>query len=114
MIDLAQFKLYARVDHDDEDDLILGLIAAAGSAVADMTGKRPPHGYDELWDVAVLQYAAHLYENRTPTESGASPVEVPFTLQTLLNHISLCGRYPEAKIPDNKGSASNDTANSGK
>ncbi len=104
MIDLEQFKLYARVDHDDEDELIIGLIAAAESAVADMTGKRPPHGYDELYDVAVLQYAAHLYENRTPTESGPHLVrEVPFTLQTLLNHISLSGRYPEGGELDGAG-----------
>ncbi len=103
MIDLEQFKLYARVDHDDEDDFIIGLIAAAESAVSDMTGKRPPHGYDELYDVAVLQYAAHLYENRTPTGSGGNPGEVPFTLQTLLNHISFSGRYPEGGVSDGAG-----------
>ncbi len=100
MIDLEHFKLYARIDHSDEDDLIIGLIAAAESAVSDMTGKLPPCGSDELYDVAVLQYAAHLYENRTPTGSGANAREVPFTLQTLLNHISLSGRYPEGGVSD--------------
>ncbi len=93
MITLEQFKLYARIDHDDEDSLIENLITAAESAVEDMTGKVPPYGCDELYDTAILQMAAHWYENRTPTNSGRVN-NVPFTLQTLLNHISLCGRYP--------------------
>ena len=94
MVELERFKLYAHVDHADDDQLILTLIAAADIAVRDMTGKDPPKAGDELYDMAVLQLAAHWYENRTPVTDTATN-EVPFTLQVLLNHIALSSRYPE-------------------
>lgn len=99
MLTLERFKLYARIDHEDEDALIESLIRAADTAVRDMTGKAPPSDCDELFDTAVLQLAAHWYENRTPvTDTGVT--QVPFTLQTLLNHIALSGRYPEREAED--------------
>ena len=70
------------------------MLTAADNAVRDMTGKDPPHAGDELFDMAVLQLAAHWYENRTPVTDTAVN-EVPFTLQVLLNHIALSSRYPE-------------------
>ena len=87
-------ELYARIDHADEDELIESLIRAADTAVRDMTGKEPPSDSDELFDTAVLQLTAHWYENRTPV-TDTSVTQVPFTVQTLLNHIALSGRYPE-------------------
>lgn len=93
MVTLEQFKTYARVDHTDDDSLIIGIVAAAQTAVCDMTGKQPPTESDELYDIAVLQLAAHFYENRTPV-SETSANEVPFTLQMLLSHIALSARYP--------------------
>lgn len=94
MVELERFKLYAHVDHADDDQLIQSLIAAADTAVRDMTGKVPPGETDELFDVAILQLSAHWYENRTPVTDTATN-EVPFTLQVLLNHIALSSRYPE-------------------
>jgi len=103
MVTKEQFKLYARIDHDDEDELIAGLIAAAENAVYNMTGKKPPHGTDELYDIAVLQFATHLYENRTPVETGISVNAVPFTLQTLLSHIAFSDYYPEGGLQNDAG-----------
>lgn len=103
MVTLERFKLYARIDHADEDELITATIAAADTAVRDMTGKAPPGGADELFDVAVLQLAAHWYENRTPTADASARVgtsETPFALQMLLNHIALSGRYPAKEDDD--------------
>lgn len=94
MAELERLKTYARIDGTDEDALLLSLLAAAESAVRDMTGKAPPGGQDELYDVAVLLLAAHWHENRTPVSETAA-AEVPFTLQMLLNHIALSSRYPE-------------------
>lgn len=54
MLTLDRFKLYARIDHADEDELIESLIRAADTAVRDMTGKEPPSDSDELFDTAVL------------------------------------------------------------
>lgn len=95
MITLEQFKLYAHIDGSDEDAVIGSMLTAADAAVRDMTGKAPPGGADEVFDIAVLQLAAHWYENRTPVTDGGSVTEVPFTLQALLNHISMSSRYPE-------------------
>lgn len=95
---LERFKLYAHVDHDDDDVLIGNLLRAADTMIRDVTGKQPPREGDELFGVAVLQLAAHWYENRTPVTdaSNGNVRDVPFTLQTLLNHISMSSRYPEA------------------
>ena len=87
MLTLDRFKLYAHIDHADEDELIESLIR-------DMTGKEPPSDSDELFDTAVLQLTAHWYENRTPV-TDTSVTQVPFTVQTLLNHIAMSSRYPE-------------------
>lgn len=94
MLTLDRFKLYAHIDHADEDELIESLIRAADTAVRDMTGKEPPSDSDELFDTAVLQLTAHWYENRTPV-TDTSVTQVPFTVQTLLNHIAMSSRYPE-------------------
>ena len=99
MVELERFKLYAHVDHADDDQLIQSLIAAADTAVRDMTGKVPPGETDELFDVAILQLSAHWYENRTPV-TEVSVNEVPFTVQMLLNHIALSSRYPEKEDTD--------------
>ena len=78
MLTLDRFKLYAHIDHADEDELIESLIRAADTAVRDMTGKEPPSDSDELFDTAVLQLTAHWYENRTPV-TDTSVTQVPFT-----------------------------------
>lgn len=98
-MELERFKTYARIDHADEDVLIESMLTAADNAVRDMTGKDPPKAGDELFDMAVLQLAAHWYENRTPVTDTAVN-EVPFTLQVLLNHIALSSRYPEKEDND--------------
>lgn len=98
-MELERFKIYARIDHGDEDTLIEAMLTAADNAVRDMTGKDPPRAGDELFDMAVLQLAAHWYENRTPV-TDAAVNEVPFTLQVLLNHIALSSRYPEKEAAD--------------
>lgn len=99
MVTLEQFKLYARADSDAEDATMTVMLTAAQKAVADMTGKGDPGTADELYDMAVMQLAAHWHENRTPTETGATVSAVPFTLQLLLNHITMCSRYKEVQ-PD--------------
>ena len=106
-MELERFKTYARIDHADEDVLIESMLTAADNAVRDMTGKDPPKAglmksippMNELFDMAVLQLAAHWYENRTPV-TDAAVNEVPFTLQVLLNHIALSSRYPEKEAAD--------------
>jgi len=68
MLTLDQTKLHLRIDHDDEDDLITGLMTAATAAVGnhldnpavvlDATAPAPLKS-------AALLLIADLYENRT-------------------------------------------------
>ena len=78
MLTLDRFKLYARIDHADEDELIESLIRAADTAVRDMTGKEPPSDSDELFDTAVLQLTAHAchgHERDTGAVYRADPAQ---------------------------------------
>ena len=94
MLDMDRLRQFARVDGEDEDGLLESLWEAADKYVRDATGKRPPTSNDEVFCQCVALLTAHWYENRTPVTDG-SVQDVPFTLQTLLNHISTCSRYPE-------------------
>ena len=68
MLTLDRFKLYARIDHADEDELIESLIRAADTAVRDMTGKEPPSDSDELFDTAAV-YRADPAQPHRPVRS---------------------------------------------
>lgn len=92
-----KLKLYARVDTDEDDALLLDMLNAAEQTVQDMTGKNRPTDNDEIYDICVMQLTAHWYENRTPTEYGTAVHDVPYTMQLLINHITMSGRYPEVQ-----------------
>ena len=98
MVSVERFKLYARLDTDDEDTLLEPLINTARSAVQDMTGKVEPE-QDELYDMAVLLLATHFYENRTPIQNNAI-YDVPFSLSCLLHDIALSSRYEKVVQDD--------------
>lgn len=95
MITPDELRDYARIDAPGEDDLITSLLAAAESAVRESTGKRRPEtsGEGAVYDLAIKMLAAHWYDIRTPVDSA--PVrEIPYTVTMLMNHISLCDKYP--------------------
>lgn len=94
MIDLDRFCGYAHIDVQDDTEVLTGLLAAAEALVGDKTGKVRPPGGDDIYDIAVMMLAAHWYDNRTPVDSVDK--EIPYTMTMLLNHIALCGRFPEA------------------
>ncbi len=69
MLTLDQTKLHLRIDHDDEDDLITGLMTAATAAVGNHLDN-PAVVLDATAPAAPLKSAAllliaDLYENRT-------------------------------------------------
>lgn len=96
MIDTARFMEYAHIDEQGEGDTLKTLLEAAEETICETTGKvRPPIGSD-TYDLAVMMLAAHWYDNRTPTsEAYAEQREIPYTMQWLINYISLCSLFPE-------------------
>lgn len=92
MIDLALVKLHLRVDHDEEDALIQGYLAAALEHVQQHCDRRLVEGEPILptemgltQDVkhAVLLLVAHWYTNREAVV-GAAAVTVPLGVDRLL------------------------------
>lgn len=84
-LELDDFKQYAKIDFDDDDNLIQIFLAASRNYIQKATGQI----YDdskELHHLLKNLLALHFYENRQ-SASSASINEVPFTIQNLLTFI---------------------------
>lgn len=64
MIALEDVKLHLRVDHDDEDDYITGLIAAATAAALDYLNVESLEAMPAPVEAAILLQVGDLYANR--------------------------------------------------
>ena len=83
--ELDDFKKYAKIDFDDDDNLIQIFLAAAKDYIQRSTGRQ----YDdakELHHLLKNLLTLHFYENRQ-SASSATVNEVPFTIQNLLTFI---------------------------
>lgn len=84
-------KLHARIDQDDEDTLITGLVAAANAYVQQAIGlEAVPEGYtpSPMAKSAALLVFADLYEHREA--QSATPLTPNRTLDSLL---AMCRDY---------------------
>jgi uncharacterized phage protein (predicted DNA packaging) len=99
-MELTDIKEYLRVDHDDEDVLLMSLLAAAESYIKQQTGKTKvvvnevevAISTDELYKLCVKLMVAHWYENRA-VQSPTNLTNLDYSVQALVNHITLCGDY---------------------
>lgn len=91
MITLAEAKSYLRVETEmtAEDDLITGLINAASDYIQECTGKTDDGS--PLYSLCEKILVAHWYENRTVVASATT--ELPHSVQAMLTHIKLSGKY---------------------
>lgn len=89
MITLAEAKSYLRVDTTAEDDLITSLISAAADYILECTGKEDDGS--SLYALCEKILVAHWYENRGAVTNGVT--ELPHSLQAMLTHIKLSGKY---------------------
>ena len=97
---LSDVKLYLRVDTTADDELITSLMTAADSFIKQQTGKTKVVGSeveaaistDELYNLCVKLMVAHWYENRA-VQSPTTLTNFDYSVQALINHISLCGDY---------------------
>ena len=86
-LELEEFKKYARIDYNDDDNLINILLDAAKNYIKRATGKV----YDETNKLHVLLknlLALHFYENRAAV-TAISVNEVPFTIKNLLTFLQM-------------------------
>ena len=86
MLTLTEAKLYLRVDHDDEDPLISGLIATATAACADYLNMLPSElviAVPAPVKSAALLLVGTLYEQRESV--GERPYNRNPTFEALLN-----------------------------
>lgn len=91
MITLAEAKSYLRVETEmtAEDDLITSLISAASDYIQECTGKVDDGS--SLYSTCEKILVAHWYENRTVVASATT--ELPHSVQAMLTHIKLSGKY---------------------
>lgn len=86
MLTLAETKLHLRVDHDDEDTLLTGLIATATAACADYLNILPSELATDVpapVKSAALLLVGSLYEQRE--SQGDRPYNKNPTFEALLN-----------------------------
>ena len=95
-MELTEIKAYLKIDSTAEDALISALLSAAESFVQQTTGKTlkgtADINTDDLYNLCVKLMVAHWFENRAVQTSTALN-DFSFSVQALINHISLCGDY---------------------
>lgn len=88
-VSVDDVKLYLRIDDDitEDDTLIAQLIEAATTYIERVTGKH----YDDsrLYALSVKNLASHWYENRTNYSTKTNVNDLPLTIVSLINHLSL-------------------------
>lgn len=88
IVTLEQVKLHARVDHDDEDDLLERQIDAAQNMIERSLGYSIEAEFDE--DVppalgeAVCQLVAHWYANRELGDGGVAMTAIPYGVDEII------------------------------
>jgi len=93
---LSEIKSYLRVDFNDDDALLTGLMTGAEDYIKNTTGKK----FEEdsagkepaLYVLAVQMLVGHWYSNRGVASD--KPVnDLPYSLTAIVNHLALCGVY---------------------
>lgn len=105
-LNIADMKIYLRVDADDEDSLIEAQMSAADKYISGKLSKTQvylstgedgvkvygPLAEDSLYQQCIKLIVAHWYENREIVASGAS-TGIQHTVDAILTHIEGCGDY---------------------
>ncbi|HYH05377.1 MAG TPA: head-tail connector protein [Bacillota bacterium] len=88
---IDELKLYIKVDNTEEDNLISAFRTAAIDYIQQATGKTYAEN-SEVWNLAIKLLVRHWYENRVAEVPG-SLSKVSYSVDSLINHIALCGDY---------------------
>lgn len=77
-------KKHLNIDHSDDDELIEHYLDVAHEWIVDFIGKPFPDPIPATLKQAVMQLAAHFYENREAVLVGISASEIPFGVLDLI------------------------------
>ena len=100
-MELAEAKLYLRVDGTADDDTITGMITAAAKYIDGQTGKTEVKTGTDTWGAITADalyilankiMIAHWYENRGIVTPGTVN-NIPRSADAIINHIAMCGDY---------------------
>ena len=102
MITLAKVKLYCRIDADNDDQLLEGLITSAVDLIKQQSGKNTyigdgkgePVAIEEiqLFQTCVCQLVEHWYDRRGAADN-VQHYHLPFTVDTLIAHFKYSCEY---------------------
>lgn len=87
---LEACKQYMRVDGDEDNELIAGLMAAAKEYL-DNAGIPEPEEATALYTMAVHSLTLHYYDHRDAV-GGEAPL--PLGLRPIINQLKHCGEAP--------------------
>ena len=88
-ITLLEVKNYLRINHNVDDTYISELINFSKKFIEEQTGVKYTT-FDTTYRMAIYQVVAHFYDKRESV-SEKSNVVVPYTLNTLIQHIGMRG-----------------------
>ena len=81
---IEEIKLYLRLDHDDEDDLLEGLLSSAAIYLKN-AGCTVTEG--ELYNLAIKILVSHWYENRELTGKAD---KIAYSLDNIITQLKYC------------------------
>lgn len=87
---LNECKTYMRVDGDDDNELISGMMAAAKEYLAN-AGISEPQEASSLYTMAVHSLTLHYYDHRDSTGTEAP---IPLGLRPIINQLKHSGEMP--------------------
>lgn len=90
--ELEKLKMYLRIDHDDEDDLLESLYKRAEIGVKNKVGKIDLEENDakEQFEQACALLVQHWYDNRQAFRIGNASYEIPHSLDSILRELRYC------------------------
>lgn len=94
-MELSYIKKYLRIDFDDDDEVLEGLIESAKAYVLEATGVK--YSEKDLTYKSLIKFiTAHWYENREIV-SDKQFNEMPYSISCLLTHIGIRGELNEQR-----------------
>lgn len=83
MVNIADIKVYLRIDHDFDDALLSALIEVARAEVNGSIEVKDPE--DPRFNHAVFLLVGHYYDNRSATAQAST--ELPFGVTSLIQQL---------------------------
>src|SRR5690625_4503842 len=91
-VELEKLKMYLRIDHDDEDELLESFYKHAKIGVKNKVGEINLDDEDakEQFEQACAILVQHWYDNRQAFRIGNASYEIPHSLDSILRELRYC------------------------